>query len=203
MIIAAVANRVARALERYCEERGRRVSIFGASYSFPEPAGDGVYPVTVNEASEFVARHHRHHKPLKVNSARKLALGLRVGGVLVGIAVMGNPAARNLDDGNTIEVRRVALIDGVKNGASLLLGACARVATAWGYRKIITYTLPEEGGASLRAVGWTLEDPNAGGGSWSRDDRPREDKAPTGLKCRWARDLTPQVRQVELAFAAA
>ena len=37
---------------------------------------------------------------------------------------------------------------------------------ARGYRKLITYTLPEEGGASLRAAGWRLLG-ERGGGSWS------------------------------------
>lgn len=51
-----------------------------------------------------------------------------------------------------------------------------------GYRRLGTYTLPEEGGASLRAAGWRLIG-EAGGGSW--DARPRVDKHPTQVKLRW------------------
>lgn len=198
MIRAAEADRVARALERYCEARGlTRAVTYGAEYRFPEPCGDGVFPLTIDEASGFVDRHHRHHEPLKIPSHRKLALGLRSGGRLVGVAVLGNPAARRLCDGQTIEVRRLAVLDGVRNGASLLLGACARVAREWGYRRIVTYTLPEEGGASLRGAGWEC-DGVAGGGTWDRADRRRDDQAPTTRKVRWSRWLAPPVKQVQL-----
>ncbi len=56
---------------------------------------------------------------------------------------------------------------------------------ALGYRKLITYTLPEEGGASLRASGFTLADDKAGGGKWNRPGRPSYDTHPLGKKLRW------------------
>jgi hypothetical protein len=43
-----------------------------------------------------------------------------------------------------------------RHAASLLYGASWRACRAIGYRKLVTYTLPEEGGASLRASGWKL-----------------------------------------------
>jgi hypothetical protein len=55
---------------------------------------------------------------------------------------------------------------------------------AIGYRKLITYTLPEEGGASLRASGFTLIG-EAGGGRWNRPGRPASDSHPLGKKLRW------------------
>jgi hypothetical protein len=58
------------------------------------------------------------------------------------------------------------------------------VARALGYRRLVTYTLPEEGGASLHGAGWRCVG-EAGGGSWSRDDRPRFDLHPTKVKLRW------------------
>lgn len=57
-----------------------------------------------------------------------------------------------------------------------------------GYRRLITYTLPEEGGASLRAAGFRLVG-EAGGGSWSRKGRPRVDLHPLQGKLRWSREL--------------
>jgi len=57
-------------------------------------------------------------------------------------------------------------------------------ALAMGYQRLITYTLPEEGGASLRASGFALIG-QAGGGSWSRPSRPRVDLAPLQQKLRW------------------
>ena len=59
-----------------------------------------------------------------------------------------------------------------------------RAAKALGWRKLITYTLPEEGGASLRASGWKCLG-EAGGGSWSRKTRPRVDRAPMQVKMKW------------------
>ena len=50
--------------------------------------------------------------------------------------------------------------------------------------RLVTYTLPEEGGASLRGAGWRCIG-EAGGGSWSRTARPRVDAHPTQRKLRW------------------
>lgn len=65
--------------------------------------------------------------------------------------------------------------------AAVSLGTVAGEAR---YKRLVTYTLPEEGGASLRAAGWRLIG-EAGGGSWSRRDRPRVDTHPTQKKFRW------------------
>lgn len=83
----------------------------------------------------------------------------------------------------TAEVVRVAT-DGTRNACSMLYGAAWRACRALGYRRLVTYTLPEEGGASLRAAGWRLVG-EAGGGSWSRKSRPRVDLHPTQQKMRW------------------
>lgn len=53
-----------------------------------------------------------------------------------------------------------------------------------GYRKLITYTLVEEPGTSLRAAGWRLIG-QTDGGSWSVPSRPRVDKHPLQAKLRW------------------
>ena len=87
------------------------------------------------------------------------------------------------DDGLTLEVNRVAT-DGCPNACSALYGAAWRAAKAMGYQRLITYTLPEEGGASLRGAGWRLVG-EAGGGKWSREGRPRVDMHPTHGKLRW------------------
>ena len=55
---------------------------------------------------------------------------------------------------------------------------------ALGYSRVVTYTLPEEGGASLRAVGWAAT-VATGGGSWDTQSRRRVDKHPTQKKLRW------------------
>lgn len=77
------------------------------------------------------------------------------------------------DNGLTLEVNRCCT-DGAKNACSMLYGAAWRAAKALGYQRLITYTLPEEGGASLRASGWRLLGLR-GGGNWNVPSRPRID----------------------------
>ncbi len=142
-------------------------------------------PLSFADACAFIARLHRHHKPPQGHKFSIAALD--ASGSVVGVAVTGRPVARMADDGYTAEVTRLCT-DGTANACSVLYGAAARAAKAMGYRKIITYILAEETGASLRASGWR-QDRASSGGSWSRDDRKRVDKHPTGAKTRWVRDL--------------
>jgi hypothetical protein len=100
-----------------------------------------------------------------------------------GVAIVGRPVARLLADDFTAEVTRLCT-DGARNACSMLYGAAWRAARALGYRRLVTYTLPEEGGSSLRAAGWRLVG-EAGGGSWSRVARARVDTHPTQRKLRW------------------
>lgn len=138
-------------------------------------------PMTRDDALAFIEAHHRHHgKP----AGHCFAIGLHRSGVVVGVAMVGRPVSRVLQDGWTAEVTRLCVIDGERNACSKLYGACWRAARAIGYRRLITYTLPEEGGASLRGAGWKCIG-EAGGGSWSRKERPRVDKHPTQRKLRW------------------
>lgn len=142
-----------------------------------------ITPVSLREANAFVERVHRHHPP-----SRGCFFCVAVAdeaGEIRGVAIVGRPVARMLQDGYTAEVLRVAT-DGCPNACSALYGACWRAARAIGYRRIGTYTLATEPGTSLRAAGWTLIG-EAGGGSWSRDGRPRVDLHPTQLKLRWER----------------
>jgi hypothetical protein len=136
--------------------------------------------VTLAAANDFVARLHRHHKPVV---GHKFSLGAMLDDALVGVAIVGRPVSRMRDDGETLEVTRLCT-DGARNACSFLYGAAARSAFALGFKRIGTYTLPEEGGASLRATGWKMLG-ERGGGSWSRADRPRTDKSPTQSKTLW------------------
>ena len=140
-------------------------------------------PMNLDEANAFVAAHHRHHKPVV---GYKFALGVAEGEKVRGVAIVCRPVARHIDDGWTLEVNRVCT-DGVKNGCSMLYGASWRAAKALGFRRLITYTMPEEGGASLRGAGWTLVGMR-GGGNWNVPSRPRIDTAELlqGQKCLWA-----------------
>lgn len=136
--------------------------------------------VSLSDANEFVQKYHRHHPPVV---GHKFSLGVLKGSMLVGVAIVGRPVARHRDDGETLEVTRVCT-DGTKNACSFLYGACRRAAFALGYKRLGTYTLPEEGGTSLTAAGWKLIG-ERGGGTWNRKNRPRTDDAPNVVKWLW------------------
>lgn len=139
-----------------------------------------ITPITLREANAYVARHHRHHNPVRGCIA---CVAVSSGDDVVGVAIVGRPVARGLQDGWTAEVTRCCT-DGTRNAPSMLYGAAWRAARALGYRRLVTYTLPEEGGASLRAAGWRCIGA-AGGGSWNCPSRPRIDTHPMQEKLRW------------------
>lgn len=128
-----------------------------------------IRPVTLKEANAYVAAHHRHNQR---TTGHKWSVAVYDGETLCGVAIAGQPIARKLDDGLTIEIRRVCT-DGTPNACSMLYGACCRAARAMGYKRIVTYTLVSEPGASLRASGFT-DCGEAGGVSWNVPSRRRE-----------------------------
>lgn len=138
-------------------------------------------PVTLKEARAFVERHHRHHR---APQGGLFAVAVTEGsGVRLGVAIIGRPVARHLQDGWTAEVTRLCT-DGSRNACSMLYGAAWRAARALGYKRLITYTLASEGGGSLRASGWKCVGRTKEGG-WDRLSRPREDDHPLQIKLRW------------------
>lgn len=149
-----------------------------------------IRPIILREANAYVAQHHRHNLP---TNGHKWSLACYDDERLCGVAIAGQPIARKLDDGLTIEVRRVCT-DGTLNACSKLYGACARVAKEMGYKRIITYTLISEPGTSLTASGWK-NCGEAGGTTWNMPSRPREEtqvtlfgverKYPDEKKVRW------------------
>lgn len=137
-------------------------------------------PLSLDEANAFVALFHRHHRPVV---GHKFSLGASSADKVVAVAIVGRPVSRIRDDGRTLEVTRLCS-DGTRNACSFLWGASARACFALGYSRIGTYSLPEEGGGSLRAAGWRLIG-ERGGGSWSCPSRPRVDRHPTQGKLLW------------------
>ena len=143
-----------------------------------------VVPLPLDEANAFVKQHHRHHRP---TVGHKFSLGVAdETGTIRGVAIVGRPVARMLQDGLTLEVNRVAT-DGCPNACSALYGAARRACFALGYRRLITYTLATEPGTSLRGAGWKLlgERGKPNGRSWNMPGRPRVDKHPTQMKLLW------------------
>lgn len=141
-----------------------------------------VVPCELNEANAFVEAHHRHHRPVV---GHRFSLAVTDGTEVRGVAIVGRPVARGLDDGWTLEVTRVAT-DGTPNACSALYAAAWRAARAMGYRKLVTYTLDSESGTSIKAAGWKMV-AQTDGGSWSCPSRPRVDTHPLQGKLRWER----------------
>lgn len=138
-------------------------------------------PISRAEAQHFIKQHHRHHGA-PVGDVFRMAVSCE-NGIVRGVATVGRPVARMLDDGWTLEVNRCCT-DGSRNACSMLYGAAWRAAQALGYRKLITYTLATEFGASLRASGWRVIG-EVRGRSWNRESRPRVDTHPLQDKLRW------------------
>jgi hypothetical protein len=138
-----------------------------------------VEAITLAEANAYVTQYHRH---LNGTVGFKHAYGLYDDVGLRGVAIAGRPSARNLDNGSTIEILRVCT-DGSKNACSKLYGAVCRHARKNGLKRVITYTMPEELGASLKASNFRY-DGITRGGDWTRKSRPRITRL-TGAKLRW------------------
>jgi len=140
-------------------------------------------PCELGEANAFVKQHHRHHQPVP---GHKFSLAAVLLEKVVGVAIVGRPVARRIDDGWTLEVNRVAT-DGTPNACSALYGAARRACFALGYRKLVTYTLASESGSSLRGAGWRLLGAATSrvGQGWSVKSRPRVDKHPLQAKLKW------------------
>jgi hypothetical protein len=136
-----------------------------------------IVPIFQDEANEFVRRYHRHHGKV-VGSVFQIAI--QDDEKIIGVAMVGRPVGRYLQDGYTLEVNRLCT-DGTKNACSMLYAACWRAARSLGYRKLITYILNTEPGTSLKAAGWKLIG-ERGGGSWNVPSRKRVDKSPQQKK---------------------
>ena len=156
-------------------------------------------PVTLTEAKEFIARHHRHNgAPV----SWKFGVGLEVNGELCGVAMAGRPVGRGLDKPGIIEVTRACTL-GQKNANSRLYGAILRAAAALGYSTAYTYTLAEESGASLLATGWKRDAELPPRETWSCAARQRvqvdlfgDETRPSGAKIRWVRRLRAEVERL-------
>lgn len=141
-----------------------------------------IVPATLDDATEFCRKYHRHHDP-SVGHKFSIGAAMMPSGTMYGVITVGRPVARHLDNGWTLEATRLT-VDTMPNACSMLYAAAWRAARALGWKKLITYTLPSEGGASLRAAGWTCIG-EAGGGNWNKKSRPRVDSEHQQTKLRW------------------
>lgn len=143
-----------------------------------------IKPISLKEANTFVTAFHRHHKAVR---GCKFCISLvDENDIVIGVAICGRPVSRYLDDGLTLEINRLCT-DGTYNACSILYGACVRVAKEMGYKKVITYILESENGASLKASNFICEG-KAGGKIWT-GSRNRDNGVPKEMKTRWVKYL--------------
>jgi len=136
-----------------------------------------VVPCNLTTANDFVRKYHRHSRPVV---GHKFAVAVKdENGLLRGVAIVGRPVAEKLDDGIAAEITRNCT-DGAYNACSMLYGAARKAARAMGHEPIYTYTLPGEGGASLRAAGFRLDKEYAGGSASMWHNRPGRKVEPVG-----------------------
>ena len=139
-----------------------------------------IVPMTLREANAFVEQKHRHHGKVV---GHKFSIGASNGKEIVGVAIVGRPVGRYLDDGWTLEVNRLCT-DGSRNACSMLYAAAWRATRAMGYKRLITDILDTEPGTSLKAAGWKCVG-QAGGLRWTGKRRPQVDLYPAQMKIRW------------------
>lgn len=188
-MIPTAVHRANTLLRSVGKEDARRFGRFDPTAPSTGIARSGPYRVERIElalANAYVTQFHRHLNGVVGHLA---SFGLYDDAGLRGVLILGRPLARQLDDGGSAEVLRLCS-DGSRNACSKLYGAARRYARQAGLTRIVTYTLPEEPGASLRAAGFVGVGRTAGG-SWSRTGRERADKAPLCAKQRWELVIQP------------
>ena len=149
-----------------------------------------IKPYTLKAANEYVKQYHRHSKT--VVGCKFCIAVINQSNKVIGVAIVGRPVSRRLDDGYTGEIVRTCT-EGVKNVNSFLYGACARIWKEMGGTKILTYTLETESGISLKAAGYkhiaTTKPFSEGKGWTTRKGREWQSKVHSLHKYRWEKNL--------------
>lgn len=140
-----------------------------------------IRPIHLKEANAFVKQYHRHNLP---TVGGKFAVSCYDDNILCGVAICGRPTARNADNGTTVEIYRNCT-DGTKNACSKLYGACVRIAKEMGYRKVITYILESEDGASVKASNF-IDEGKCGLTKQTGARQKKYEVAPAEFKTRFA-----------------
>lgn len=116
-----------------------------------------VRPITIKQANEFIRDYHRHHRPTARNNGKWALAGVDGDGKIIGVVITSIPVSASFMDGYTIEISRLCVKDDAPKGScSFLLSKCCAIWRLMGGKRVLTYTLQSESGASLRGAGWRL-----------------------------------------------
>lgn len=137
-------------------------------------------PITQKAAFAWIAQTHSHLKPPR---GWLFGVSIEHEGRLCCVSVLGRPSARNLQNGRTAGVTRVAA-DHTPHASSKALAAVTRAAIALGYTRLVSYIREDEEGTTYKAAGWW---PTAvtEGGEWARQMRLRGPAEQPCPKVRW------------------
>jgi len=141
--------------------------------------------IDYSEARNFVAKVHRHCPIAPPMVQIRCSFGLYWKGDLRAVAMLGNPVSPHLSRTH-LEVRRLAS-DGIYGACSSLYLLCNETAIARN-RKLVTYTLQSETGASLIASG-AVETGRTHGGTDYRSGRTNRLAGIPKLRWEWTNDL--------------
>ncbi len=123
-----------------------------------------------------------------VRNADYVCYGAMCGGIAYAAAIWSSPVARLLNDGRTLELRRLAIAaDAPRNTASRMLGVMRRLISREvpHIERLVSYqdTKVHTGGI-YRASGWQATR-TAKGQEWGRPSRPRDAVQSAAPKVRW------------------
>lgn len=134
-------------------------------------SGLAIVPISIRQAKAFVRAHHRHNPGI---AGAKLAIGLELDGILVGVGMLGRPISRELaKDRLCGEALRVCVLASAPKGSASKINA--RLKRLWqlqGGVRFITYNRDDESGASLRGSGLRRV-ASVKGRQWACASRPR------------------------------
>ena len=114
-----------------------------------------ICPTSLRQANAVVYCWHTHNRPV---TGWKFGASVWDDLTMIGVCIVGRPVSRVLDDGESLEITRLAMMHNApKNAASMLIGSCTKAAKSMGIKKVYSYTLSDELGACYSACGFYPE----------------------------------------------
>src|SRR2546430_84156 len=98
-----------------------------------------IVPISFRDACSFIKEHHRRHVP---PVGHKFSIGLASSQRIVGVLIAGRPVSRQ-------RWKPERLLHALRRAAR-------RIAKGMRYHRVVSYTLADKSGVSLKASGWRL-----------------------------------------------
>ncbi|MBG95089.1 MAG: hypothetical protein CL793_07540 [Chloroflexi bacterium] len=145
---------------------------------------------TLESVKQFVRENHRHAPAPP--AGWRWGYTIWAGDFMLGVAMVGRPAARRIDGTKVIDVSRVcvsrrASAEVAENACSMVYARAARDGAKAGFERVITYTIAGEPAAGCRAAGMEVEH-RSRSGNWNRAGRRRNSRNSTRPKVRWGKE---------------